>query len=246
VMRSFVMLTPVLGQYRRYILVSLCAAALCAVAAAAGARDELVRVMESAAVLQRMPADAVLAAAAAAFPQAPLMKIPTAGQHGGAASPLPIVILHGMGDSCFNSGMESLTSAVAAQFNTYAVCIPGGPDAASDTLATFLIDMNANIDNLNAAIAADPKLAGGFNAIGLSQGNLMIRGYMQRYNAPVVANHLSIHGPLAGVAGIPMCALPGNSFCQLISDVLGDLAYNSLMQGILFQVRACVCVCACA
>lgn len=38
-------------------------------------------------------------------------------------------------------------------------------------------------------------------AVPASQGALILRGYVERFNAPRVATFVSIHGPLAGVAG---------------------------------------------
>ena len=40
----------------------------------------------------------------------------------------------------------------------------------------------------------DPKLANGFNAFGLSQGNNLIRGYIQKYNDPPCHTFMSICG----------------------------------------------------
>ena len=45
---------------------------------------------------------------------------------------------------------------------------------------------------------SDPKLKDGFNAIGYSQGNLIIRGYIHKYNSPPVKNFISMHGPMMG------------------------------------------------
>lgn len=39
---------------------------------------------------------------------------------------LPLVFLHGMGDSCFNRGMESLTESSGEYMGVYSVCIPTG------------------------------------------------------------------------------------------------------------------------
>jgi palmitoyl-protein thioesterase len=40
--------------------------------------------------------------------------------------------------------------------------------------------MDASVDVFAAKIQADPNLALGFNAIGFSQGNSLIRGYIQK------------------------------------------------------------------
>jgi hypothetical protein len=91
-------------------------------------------------------------------------------------SALPIVVAHGMGDSCYNTPMVSLTSAMGARAGTYSVCVPTGDDQASDTINGFVMNMNANVDEFAKRVRNDPLLANGFNAVGLSQGNNVIRG----------------------------------------------------------------------
>ena len=94
---------------------------------------------------------------------------------------LPIVVAHGMGDSCFNPGMESITKASGVQLGVYSVCIPTGDNQMSDTINGFLLSMDKSVDVFAAKVRADPKLAKGFNAYGLSQGNNVIRGYITKY-----------------------------------------------------------------
>ena len=45
-----------------------------------------------------------------------------------------------------------------------------------DTIDGFLKNMHASVDEFAKRVRNDPKLAGGFNAFGLSQGNNLIRG----------------------------------------------------------------------
>jgi len=154
---------------------------------------------------------------------------------------LPIVVTHGMGDSCFNPGMKSITAAAGTHKGVYSVCVPGGDNKISDTLSGFFTTMDKNVDIFAAKVAADPKLTGGFDAIGLSQGNSVIRGYIQRYNTPPVRNYLSVHGTVMGVSGFPNCnpADPNfpNGICDIIAESLGPLAYTGLIQKSLFQAN---------
>ena len=153
---------------------------------------------------------------------------------------LPVVLAHGMGDSCFNSGFKSVTAAVASKLGVYATCIPTGSNAISDTINGFLMNMDKSVEVFAAKVRADPKLAGGFYAMGLSQGNNLIRGYIQKFNDPPVRSFLSICGINAGVAAFPQCAPPIpvlGKVCVALTSLLGDLAYNSLVQSILFQAN---------
>jgi hypothetical protein len=45
-----------------------------------------------------------------------------------SVAPVPVVMAHGMGDSCFNPGMDSITKAVGARVGSYSVCIGDGDD----------------------------------------------------------------------------------------------------------------------
>ena len=123
-------------------------------------------------------------------------------RNGKGSGVYPLVFLHGMGDSCFNRGMENLAEESGIYQGVYSVCIPTGDTWLSDTLNGFLMTMDENVDVFAEKVRADPNLAKGFNCVGLSQGNNICRGYIQRYNDPVAFTHLSIHGPIAGVHSI--------------------------------------------
>ena len=99
---------------------------------------------------------------------------------GSAAGALPIVVAHGMGDSCYNSGMKSITEASGKKLNTYATCIPTADGWLLDTIDGFLKNMDKSVDFFAEKVRKDPKLADGFNAFGLSQGNNVIRGYITK------------------------------------------------------------------
>merc|ERR1711959_733003 len=171
------------------------------------------------------------------FDQLPLA--PIIGESGRVGnSSLPTVFMHGMGDPCFNPGMKSITAAVGKHLGTYSVCIPTGPDQASDTNNGFFMTMNDNVDVWAAAIKNNSALANGFNAVGFSQGNSVIRGYIQKYNDPPVSTFLSVHGTVVGVASFPHCDPSGllGPVCKLISKLLvGPIAYTEFVQNKLFQ-----------
>jgi palmitoyl-protein thioesterase len=76
----------------------------------------------------------------------------------------------------------------------------------------------------------------GFNAVGYSQGNILIRGYIERYNNPPVLNFISMHGPLSGVAGLPGCAME-QALCKGVDEFLGALVYKPAVQNHLAQAN---------
>lgn len=154
---------------------------------------------------------------------------------------LPVVVAHGMGDSCFNRGMKSIVSATSKKTGSYATCIPTGTTRIKDTINGFLLNMDASVDVFAEGVKSDPSLSAGFNAYGLSQGNNLIRGYIQKYHTiegyPKVNTFMSICGINAGVGAFPSCAPDEHGICKGLTEVLGDLAYNEFVQGILFQAN---------
>jgi len=116
----------------------------------------------------------------------------------------PVVLMHGLGDSGANPGMQSLAQSVSAKYpGMYATAIQ-----VADGMDSFFTLMGDQVDQFAAAVRKDPKLAKGFNAVGLSQGNLVVRGYIQKYNDPPVFNFVSICGPHEGVGTCPS-SVPG-------------------------------------
>jgi palmitoyl-protein thioesterase len=68
---------------------------------------------------------------------------------------------------------------------------------------SLLIDLNKQIADFAAQLQADPRLANGFDLIGHSQGGLITRAFIERYNVPRVHNYISLAGPQAGIFGMP-------------------------------------------
>ncbi len=78
---------------------------------------------------------------------------------------LPLVYVHGMGDSCFNPGMRSITKESGIYLRVYSTCVPTGDSWLSDTLNGFFMDMNTNVDVFAQKVKADKNLANGFNCM---------------------------------------------------------------------------------
>ncbi len=68
-------------------------------------------------------------------------------------------------------------------------------------------DLNKMCSQVAELIRADPMLQNGFNAIGHSQGGLLLRCYVERYmhlpGSPKMNNLISYLGVQNGVFGIP-------------------------------------------
>ncbi len=151
---------------------------------------------------------------------------------------LPVIQMHGMGDFANDPfGMVPLAKSVSQELNgTYVLNVQIGPNSLADILNGFLMNLDDQVDYFANVVKSDPHLVNGFNAIGYSQGNLLIRGYIERYNNPPVYNFISMHGPLSGVAAFPGCSLD-KTFCRAFSELLGALAYYPTIQDHLTQAN---------
>lgn len=131
-------------------------------------------------------------------------KAPVVGAPAPAAMPRasyrPVVLMHGLGDAGSNPGMQSLAQSIMTKYpGSYATAVD-----VADGFFSFITPVRDQIDQFAAAVRADPKLANGFNVVGLSQGGIVVRGYVEIYNDPPVYNMVSICGVLNGVFDCPL------------------------------------------
>ncbi len=157
---------------------------------------------------------------------------------------LPVVFAHGMGDSCFNDGMIHIGKHTSELLGgVYVTCVPTGDSKTEDTTNGYFLNMDKSVDVFASKIAADPKLSKGFHAIGFSQGNNVIRGYITRYNTPTVHTFLAVNGVNAGEGTVPGCfpktTTNGNlgSFCDLLLEQASRRAYSGFAQEHSFQAN---------
>lgn len=169
---------------------------------------------------------------------------------------VPTVMAHGMGDSCFNGGMQSITKRVGSLTDSYSTCIPTADNLHDDVINGYLLNMDASVDIFAEKVRLDPNLQNGFNAIGFSQGNNVIRGYIARYNDPPVNKFLSVHGVNAGIGALPYClhnhqerkgeasdetivenTALGNGICDALMETASHRAYSTFAQKHSFQAN---------
>jgi len=133
---------------------------------------------------------------------------------------LPSVLSHGMGDSCFNNGMKSITARTSQITESYATCIPTADNLHDDTINGYFLNMDASIEEFASRVKADPALKNGFNAVGFSQGNNLIRGYIARHNDPPINTFISVNGVNAGIGALPYC-IPSED-----EDTIGNIVMS--------------------
>jgi palmitoyl-protein thioesterase len=93
-----------------------------------------------------------------------------------------------------------------------------------------------NVDIFAERVRSDPKLADGFNAIGFSQGNNIIRGYIAKYNDPPVKTFISVNGVNGGISAVPFCipspssSLLSSRICDSLMEIASHRAYSDFSQ----------------
>jgi len=150
-----------------------------------------------------------------------------------SANQTPVVMMHGLGDAGSNPGMQSLAATVS---NAYPGKVSVAVDVA-DGLMSFITPMQAQVDQFAAAVRADARFKNGFHLVGLSQGGLVARAYVEQYNDPPVRNLVTVSGVMNGVFNCPLELQIIPFVCQLfetdpyaLNGILGFSEYFVLSQ----------------
>jgi len=113
------------------------------------------------------------------------------------AEPLPVVLIHGiMADEHDMSVLEGYIKETMPGVYVHSVNIGLGK-------WTSFWNLHRQGKWLCAEIQSDPKLQSGFNIVAHSQGGVLARYYIERWNSPQVRNYISICSPQRGVMGLP-------------------------------------------
>ncbi|EYU31902.1 hypothetical protein ABFS82_02G142400 [Erythranthe guttata] len=141
------------------------------------------------------------------------------------ANSIPFVVFHGISDSCRNRGVTHFITVLSNWSGSEGYCIEIGNGVWDSWTMPFM---------QQTAIACEKvkqmsELSDGYNIIGLSQGNLVGRGVVELCDGgPPVRNLISLAGPHAGIAAVPLC---GSGLVCILVDFLIELAiYGNYVQ----------------
>ncbi|KAJ2943685.1 hypothetical protein O0L34_g16798 [Tuta absoluta] len=155
------------------------------------------------------------------------------------ADPTPIVLWHGMGDTCcYEFSLGSFKRWLEEQIpGAYVLSLMIGTNTVEDFESAYFMAPNEQIDYVCKVLANDPKLRNGFNVIGFSQGSQFLRGTIQRcgHKMPPVKNFISMGGQHQGVYGLPHCGAMKHTTCDYIRKLLNNAAYVTWVQSSLVQ-----------
>ena len=151
----------------------------------------------------------------------------------------PLVIWHGMGDSCCNpfsigrimKGIETMAPGI------YIHSLKIGDNMIEDVMNGFFLEVNKQIEMACNIIGNDSKLSSGYNAMGFSQGGQFLRAVAQRCPTPPMKILLSVGGQHQGVFGFPRCNAEVSILCRVVRDILNLGVYSNTAQENLVQAE---------
>ncbi|XP_036035916.1 palmitoyl-protein thioesterase 1 [Onychomys torridus] len=154
-------------------------------------------------------------------------------------SPPPLVIWHGMGDSCCNPiSMGAIKKMVEKEIpGIYILSLEIGKNMMEDVKNSFFMNVNSQVTTVCQILEKDPKLQQGYNAIGFSQGGQFLRAVAQRCPSPPMINLVSVGGQHQGVFGFPRCPGESSHICDFIRKTINAGAYSKTVQEWLVQAE---------
>ncbi|KAL0270574.1 UNVERIFIED_CONTAM: hypothetical protein PYX00_007940 [Menopon gallinae] len=152
---------------------------------------------------------------------------------------VPIVLWHGMGDSCCFFG------SLGRIINVLKDKIPGaevfslkfGDTVLQDIESSYFLNANRQVELACETLRSNSKLQDGYNAIGFSQGAQFLRAVAERCPTPPMKTLISIGGQHQGVYGLPKCAQPNPRWCDIVRKMLNHGAYIGWVQNGLVQAQ---------
>ncbi|TPX66757.1 palmitoyl[protein] hydrolase [Spizellomyces sp. 'palustris'] len=155
------------------------------------------------------------------------------------SKPTPVVLWHGMGDSCCNpDSMGQVKQTLVEELpGVYVHSIMIGKSEDEDRKASYFDQINRQVQQVCEQLKSDSNLKDGFNAIGFSQGGQFLRAYVERCNDPPMHNLITFGSQHAGVSEWPGCRDRNDFSCSLARSLLLRGAYLSWVQSRVVQAQ---------
>ncbi|KAJ7497100.1 palmitoyl-protein thioesterase [Mycena latifolia] len=154
-----------------------------------------------------------------------------------AATPRPLVLWHGLGDSATSPGMLRFADEIKTVHpGIFIHSVYIDEDLDEDRRAGFYGNVNEQVQLVSEQISAIPELADGFDAVGFSQGGQFLRAYVERYNSPPIHNLITFGSQHTGISDIPVCGRY-DFLCQLARRATKSAVYGSWAQENLVQAQ---------
>lgn len=157
---------------------------------------------------------------------------------------LPVVLWHGMGDSCCSMGsMGAVKKLIEDRLGVFVHSIATGAGEYGDVWSSFYGNVNKQVENVCEELADKDELSGGFHMVGFSQGGQFLRAVVERcgHKLPRVHSLITLGGQHQGVANTPGCStdLTGAAAkaCTAMQMLLAQGAYAPWVRSNLVQAQ---------
>lgn len=142
----------------------------------------------------------------------------------------PVVLWHGMGDSCCDPqlGIGYLKAEIERNYGGFVYSIGFGTGA-EDVKNSYFGNVNDQVEQACKELAQVEELQDGFDAIGFSQGGQFLRAVVERchHKLPPIRLLITLGAQHQGIMNIPSCPKEGGYLCSLMRFLLTQGAYLS-------------------
>jgi len=139
--------------------------------------------------------------------------------------PLPVALIHGIGDACNFPQLIELVNFLKVKLKTEVECIEIG----NGFVSSWFMQFSKQAEQVCDKIKNNELFKNNFSIFGISQGSLLSRYIIQKCEMPgKVVNFISFDGPQMGIGSLPKITCP--IICPVINSVVGKIIYNDFLQ----------------
>ncbi|KAL4448301.1 hypothetical protein ABPG75_005520 [Micractinium tetrahymenae] len=159
---------------------------------------------------------------------------------------LPIVMWHGMGDSCCSTGFGAVKTFIEATLpGVFVHSIATARSPMADLMGSYFGNLNEQVDRVCDELMGMEELKDGYVAVGFSQGGQFLRAVLQRcqHLGPRMHTLVTLGSQHQGVMSVPGCPQPDPAgegppfYCRLMQGLIGRGAYAPWVQSHVVQAQ---------